>query len=306
MRNRADISSTFNMLNGIINVNKPGGFTSHQVVNRLRKILGMKKIGHAGTLDPLAVGVLPVCTGKATRIIEYLDTSKAYRAYILLGVETDTYDIEGKIQRKISVNLDIERIKSYLQEFKGEITQIPPVYSAVHYKGRRLYEYARKNIEIKNIPARQVIIDNIELVDIKRINTENPILVVDIDCSAGTYIRSIAHDLGVKLGYGCCLENLTRTRAGNFRLEESLTLEQIENYYRRGEVFQFLINPVEVLGFEVVEIDREQRDKLKSGQGLMLSGLKEGMAQLVFKSSLVSVAEISGNFVKPVKVFVED
>ncbi len=292
------------MLSGIINVNKPKGYTSYQVVSRLKKILGIKQIGHTGTLDPLAVGVLPICTGKATRIIEYLDSSKAYRAYILLGIKTTTYDTEGKILEKILIKPDIDKIKDYLQEFKGRITQTPPMYSAVHYKGKRLYEYARKNIEIKDIPTRQVIINTIRLIDIEKIDTENPVLVVDIDCSGGTYIRSIAHDLGEKLGYGCCLENLTRLKSGKFRLEDSLTLEQIEEYYKKGEIEKFLINPADVLDLEVLKIDCEQKSRIKNGQSLFFEEQRaQGMIQLVYEDSLAAIAEVIENRIRPVKVF---
>ncbi len=303
-RSKAGISLTFNMLSGIINVNKPGGFTSHQIVSRLRKILGIKQVGHTGTLDPLAVGVLPVCTGKATRIIEYLDTSKAYRAYILLGVKTDTYDTEGRVLQKSPVKPDPEKINEYLDGFLGTIKQIPPMYSAVHYKGKRLYEYARKNIEIEDIPAREVIINAIELVEIQNPDAENPVLVVDIDCSGGTYIRSIAHDLGEKLGYGCCLENLIRTRSGKFYLEDSLSLEQIEGYAQKGEVEKFLIHPGKVLDFEVIEIDREQKDRIKNGQSLVTAAHhEEKLIQLVFEDNLAAIAEVKEDKIKPVKVF---
>lgn len=292
------------MLNGIINVNKPTGLTSHQVVSRLRKILGIKQIGHTGTLDPLAVGVLPVCTGKFTRIIEYLDTSKAYRAYILLGVETDTYDMEGKILEKTPVKPDIEKIKEKLQDFQGEITQIPPMYSAVHYKGKRLYEYARKNQEVKDIPQRRVTINEIKLVEIQNKETENPVIVVDIDCSGGTYIRSIAHDLGKKLGYGSCLQNLTRTRSGKFTLDDSLELEQIEEYYKKGEITKFLIQPESILDLEVYKIDSAQRERVKNGQSLIIEGQeKEKLVQLIYDNSLAAIARIADHKIKPVKVF---
>jgi len=151
---------------GIINVNKPKGFTSHDVVAKLRKILRIKQIGHTGTLDPMATGVLPVCVGKATKIIQYLESSKAYRAFIKLGIKTDTYDMEGQILEKNPVILDIEGIKKYLESFRGEIIQTPPIYSAIHYKGKRLYEYARKNIEVTDIPTRKVTINSIELVEV--------------------------------------------------------------------------------------------------------------------------------------------
>jgi len=292
------------MLNGIINVNKPKGCTSHKVVSRIRKILGIKKVGHTGTLDPLAVGVLPVCTGKATRIIEYLDTSKAYRAYMLLGVRTDTYDLEGEVIGKKPVKPDISQIEEYLKEFKGEITQIPPIYSAIHYKGKRLYEYARKNIKIEEIPTRKVTINNITLLDVENPKSENPVIVVDIDCSGGTYIRSIAHDLGEKLGYGCCLKDLIRTRSGKFRIEDSLTLEQVEEYRQKGETDKFLTPPEKVLELEVMEINEEGRNRIKNGQNLSLPNQEgERLVQLVYNHNLAAIARVKEEEIKPVKVF---
>ena len=283
------------MIFGIINVNKPKGLTSHQVVGKLRKILGTKQVGHTGTLDPLAVGVLPVCVGKATRIIQYLDTSKAYRAYILLGVRTDTYDTEGTILKKIEVMPDKEQISALLQEFKGEITQIPPMYSAVHYKGKRLYEYARKNIEIEDIPQRKVTINDVRLV-----NIENSTAVVDIDCSGGTYIRSIAHDLGEKLGYGACLENLIRTRSGKFRIEDSFTLEEIEN----AAPDQYLIPPQNVLDFEIIEISDEQKNEICNGRHIEADKkYEEGkLVQLVNNDTLAAIAKVESGRILPVKV----
>lgn len=284
------------MLFGIINVNKPKGLTSNQVVTKLRKILCIKQIGHTGTLDPLAVGVLPVCVGKATKIIQYLDTSKAYRAYVLLGVRTDSYDLEGEVISKEKVTPDEAKIKILLEDFRGEIVQTPPIYSAVHYKGKRLYEYARKGIEVPDIPTRKVVIYDINLVEIK----EN-VAVIDIDCSGGTYIRSIAHELGEKLGYGACLENLTRTRSGNLKLEDSLTLEEIEN----GCIDKFLLPVQAFLNFEIIEINYEQAEELRNGRYFKVDKTDDSMAQLVYKGKLAAIAKCEGNKVMPVKVFLD-
>lgn len=283
------------MLSGIVNVNKPKGLTSHQVVAKLRKILGIRQIGHTGTLDPMAVGVLPICVGNATRIIEYLDTSKAYRAEFLLGVETDTYDTEGNILKETPVAPDKELIKAVLNEFIGEITQIPPMHSAVHYKGKRLYEYARKNIEIPDIPERKVKINSIRLV-----NIENSTIIADIDCSGGTYIRSIAHDLGEKLGCGACLSGLTRTKSGKFTLETSVTLEQIEN---NSPEF-FLIPPQDALDLEIVEINNEQKDKIIRGQYFFDGHRDETLLQLIFEERLAAIARAENGKIRPIKVFV--
>lgn len=293
---------------GIINVNKPKGFTSHDVVAKLRKILKIKQIGHTGTLDPMAIGVLPICIGKATKVIQYLESSKAYRAFIKLGIKTDTYDMEGEILEKNTVTLNIEEIKKHLESFNGEITQTPPIYSAVHYKGKRLYEYARKNIEINDIPTRKVTINSIELIGISDENFENPVLIVDIDCSEGTYIRSIAHDLGEKLGYGAFLCDLTRTKAGKLTVDKTHTLEEIELSCETGDFNKFLMNPIEILPLELFEIDEILLDKIKKGQYFSVDSLSSlpnyYFLQLVYKNRLAAIARFEDNIIKPVNVFV--
>ena len=290
---------------GIININKPKGFTSHDVVAKLRKILNIKQIGHTGTLDPMATGVLPVCIGKATKVIQYLESQKAYRAFIQLGIKTDTYDVEGELLEKKTVKIDLEEIKKHLESFKGEITQTPPIYSAVHYKGKRLYEYARKNIEIKDIPTRQVTIKTIELIDIQDKDLENPILIIDIDCSEGTYIRSIAHNLGEKLGYGACLKDLIRTKAGRFYLEKSFSIKEIEEHVKSGTHDKFLVNPTEVLPLEILEIEEDLLIKIKNGQYFQNKHpIQSSIIQLVNNNKLIAIAKAEENTIKPTNVFI--
>jgi len=290
---------------GVINVNKLKGMTSHDVVSKLRKILGIKQIGHTGTLDPLAVGVLPTCIGKATRIIEYFESSKAYRAYIKLGISTSTYDAEGEILETKPVSLNIEQVKECLEMFKGEIIQTPPIYSAVHYKGKRLYEYARKNIEIEDIPTRKVTINSIELINIPDEKSENPVLMINIDCSEGTYIRSIAHDLGEQLGCGAFLSYLVRTRAGRFNIDDAHTLEEIEDFCKTDDYDKFLINPVGVLPLEILEIEEDLLSTIKNGQSFSSDApMKNNILQLICKNQLAAIASIEDNIIKPVKVFI--
>lgn len=290
---------------GIINVNKPKGFTSHDVVAKLRKIFNIKQIGHTGTLDPMATGVLPICIGKATKVIQYMESSKAYRAFIKLGIKTDTYDMEGEILETKPVALDIGLIKKYLEDFKGEIIQTPPIYSAVHYKGKRLYEYARKNIEIEDIPTRKVTVNSIELLDIVDKESKNPILVLDIDCSEGTYIRSIAYDLGEKLGCGACLSGLTRTKAGKFTFEESNTLEEIQYLSETNDLNNIIINPVEILPLEILEVTEILLEKIKNGQYFSTEKeLRSNLIQLVYKNKLAAIARFEDNIIKPVNVFI--
>lgn len=291
---------------GIINVNKPKGLTSHDVVSRLRKILNMKQIGHTGTLDPMATGVLPVCIGKATKLIQYLDDKKAYRAYIKLGVKSNTYDLEGEITETNKVKFNFETIKSALSEFQGEITQKPPIYSAVHYKGKRLYEYARKNIDIPDIPERKVFIKDIELIEVLNQESEHPVLVVDIDCSAGTYIRSIANDLGIKLKYGALLENLTRTKAGTFLLDTSFSLEKIQELKQSGQADHFIINPLNVLNLKKYNVDTEIIGKLKNGQYFQpenIDFVDNEKIMLINNNSLISIAEFKDGKIFPNNVF---
>ena len=210
------------MKDGFININKPAGMTSHDVVNKLRKILGTKKVGHAGTLDPFATGVLPIAVGRATKFLEYLSNSdKSYRAEIFFGMETDTGDITGTIIDKSStfVMPTVDEVKNTLKHFSGIITQTPSKYSAIKINGRKAYELARKNIDF-DMPTRTVEIKTINIVAL----SEN-YLTIDVDCSKGTYIRSLAVDIGHHLGVPATLKNLQRTKFGNFSIDDSVVPE---------------------------------------------------------------------------------
>lgn len=211
---------------GFINLNKPAEFTSHDCVAKLRRLLNTKKIGHGGTLDPTATGVLPIAIGKATRLLQFLPESKAYRARIRLGVTTTTDDLAGEtIATQAVKNIDRELIVASLSNFIGTIEQIPSMYSAIKRDGKKLYELARKGIII-DVPPRKVTIDKIELINIIREDFTE--LEIDIDCSPGTYIRSIARDLGSVLGTGGTLASLIRTKSSGMKLNNSLTFEEIE------------------------------------------------------------------------------
>ena len=211
---------------GFINLNKPAGFTSHDCVAKLRKLLNTKKVGHGGTLDPAATGVLPIAVGKATRLLQFLPESKAYRARIRLGVTTTTDDLEGEVVTSVAVvNLETSQIVASLNNFIGTIDQVPPIYSAIKKDGKKLYELARKGEQIE-VEPRTVKIAKIELLNIDRTNGYE--IEVDIDCGAGTYIRAIARDLGKQLGVGGTLASLVRTQSCGMQLNDSLTFEQIE------------------------------------------------------------------------------
>lgn len=213
------------MLNGIICINKPEGFTSFDVIAKLRGILKMKKLGHSGTLDPMATGVLPVFAGSATKAISILnDTDKSYLAGFKLGIVTDTEDITGKIIKECPFSVSIEEIKKNAEAFRGNITQIPPMYSAVSVGGKRLYDLARKGIEIDR-PSREITVSEFNICDFDEKTGEGHI---EIACSKGTYVRTLIHDMGQKLGCGAVMTSLVRTKANGFSLEDCFTLEEIE------------------------------------------------------------------------------
>ena len=215
-------------MDGIINVRKEKGFTSFDVVAKLRGILKMKKIGHTGTLDPDAEGVLPVCIGKATRVCDLLtDKDKVYEAVMLLGKETDTQDMTGTILKEAKVNLSIEEVKQCIESFVGEYAQIPPMYSALKVNGKKLYELARegKTIERKARPVK-ILELTIEEIDLPRVT-------MTVTCSKGTYIRTLCHDIGEKLGICACMEELTRIRVGIFEIQDALRLSEVEELQKK-------------------------------------------------------------------------
>ena len=211
------------MTDGIINVYKERGFTSHDVVAKLRGILKMKKIGHTGTLDPEAEGVLPVCLGKATKVCELLtDKEKTYQAVLLLGTVTDTQDTTGEVLETHPVVCSEEAVCEAAARFTGDILQVPPMYSALKVNGKKLYELARQGIEVER-KARPVTIKEIRIDEIRF-----PRVTMTVTCSKGTYIRTLCHDIGASLGCGGCMEKLLRTKVGPFILEDSVRLSEIE------------------------------------------------------------------------------
>lgn len=206
----------------VININKPSGWTSFDVVKKIRNLARVKKVGHAGTLDPFATGVLVVCTGKATKKInEFVDASKEYVGEVFLGAETDSYDVTGKIvaENKTVPAPNHEQVEKALDGFCGEILQIPPMFSALKVNGKRLYKYAREGKEIDR-KARKVTVHSLQI-----LNYDFPLLQLKISCSKGTYIRSIAYDLGRVLGTGGYLQSLIRTRVGEFSVNEAWQLD---------------------------------------------------------------------------------
>ncbi|GHU63570.1 tRNA pseudouridine synthase B [Clostridia bacterium] len=224
------------MIHGILNVNKETGYTSHDVVAKLRRILGQKKIGHTGTLDPNASGVLPICLGKATKLCElFTDKDKTYQARLCLGVETDTQDMTGEILRKKEVSCTEEEILHTFKKFLGKQEQIPPMYSAVKIKGKRLYELAREGKTVERT-ARKIEISSLVLQKI-----DLPYVDFEVVCSKGTYIRTLCADIGKNLSCGAAMFSLIRTRSGNFNLENSLYLTQIEDLWNKKSLFEHIL-----------------------------------------------------------------
>jgi tRNA pseudouridine55 synthase len=208
---------------GILVIDKPAGWTAHDVVARVRRLTGVRRVGHAGTLDPAATGVLPVCVGEATKVVEYLSAhGKTYLAAVLLGTTTDTDDLDGWIiAERGASDISREAVEERLPTFTGEITQIPPAYSAIHIDGQRAYALARAG-KVVEVPARQVVVHRLSLVA-----WSPPVAWLVVDCGAGTYIRAIARDLGVVLGCGATLARLVRLRSGPFRLCEAWSLDEL-------------------------------------------------------------------------------
>ncbi|MCR5755442.1 MAG: tRNA pseudouridine(55) synthase TruB [Acetatifactor sp.] len=211
------------MLNGVIVIHKEAGFTSHDVVAKMRGICGQKKIGHTGTLDPQATGVLPVCLGSATKLCDMLtDKDKEYVAELLLGVETDTQDTTGKVLRQCDVTADEEQVEAAIRSFLGSYMQVPPMYSALKVNGKKLYELARAGKEVER-EARKVTIYELEILDIQL-----PVVRFRVACSKGTYIRTLCADIGEKLGCGGTMKSLMRTRVGDYSIENAVTLQTLE------------------------------------------------------------------------------
>lgn len=216
------------MISGIINIYKEKGYTSFDVVAKLRGILKTKKIGHTGTLDPDAEGVLPVCLGKATKVCDLLtDKSKEYEAVMLLGTMTDTQDVTGAVLATKEVTCDAEQVSAAVMSFVGDYMQVPPMYSALKVGGKKLCDLARAGVTVERA-ARPVTIHGIEILSV-----ELPRVRMRVSCSKGTYIRTLCQDIGEKLGCGACMEALLRTRVGNFALADSLTLAEVEASVKR-------------------------------------------------------------------------
>lgn len=228
-------------MDGILNIYKEKGYTSHDVVAKLRGILKTKKIGHTGTLDPDAQGVLPVCVGRATKLCDMLtDKDKAYETVMLLGKTTDTQDITGSVLSESELGEDItaEKVTEVINSFVGEYMQVPPMYSALKVNGKKLYELARSGIEVER-KARKVYIYSIEIKDISL-----PRVTMTVNCSKGTYIRTLCHDIGETLGAGGCMEELLRIKSGQFEINDSIKIDDVKKYVDDGRISD-IMKPVD-------------------------------------------------------------
>ncbi|KAF1084572.1 tRNA pseudouridine synthase B [Sporotomaculum syntrophicum] len=305
-------------MDGILNILKPPGMTSHDVVSFIRRVTGQKKAGHTGTLDPGAAGVLPVCLGKATKIIQYLPDTKDYRAEVTFGKSTTTQDMFGDVLTSTGAQgLRATDIEQALKSFKGWIMQIPPMTSAIKQQGKKLYELARAGIEVKRVP-RAIYISEIELRGFYD-DPSFPKAILHINCSAGTYIRTICHDLGEILGCGAYMSFLLRTRAGLFKLEDSMILEQLSE--PNGlDVATLLVPMGKALEYlPVVTVESALERTIKCGNSFELYGralagrlTPQQMVRLEKAGALIALAIVikddfntSGKYMlQPVKVLV--
>lgn len=298
-------------MNGIINVYKEKGFTSHDVVAKLRGILRQRKIGHTGTLDPDAEGVLPVCLGKATKLCDFLtDKEKEYRTVMHLGIETDTQDITGTVIEERAVNVSESDVKSVINSFIGSYDQIPPMYSALKVNGKKLYELAREGKTIERQP-RQITIHNIVIEDINI-----PFVTMRVKCSKGTYIRTLCRDIGEKLGCPSCMESLVRTQSGSFKLEDSLKLDEIEKLRDDGSL-ENKIYPIDGIfsSYPKTMVKKEAEKMLLNGNSMYENQLVSEYDISELKKSDIRIYDTLGTFIgvyryntadrqfKPVKVF---
>ncbi|MDP6634931.1 MAG: tRNA pseudouridine(55) synthase TruB [Phycisphaerae bacterium] len=290
---------------GLLNINKPVGPTSHDIVSRVRKIVGRRKgkVGHAGTLDPFADGVLVVCVGPATRLADYVQQqTKGYRAVITLGAVSDTHDITGQItENPHAAPVNVDEIHSILKTFVGRIAQIPPAHSALHVDGKRAYDLARAGHEF-DLPAREVNVYQVSLVEY-----DYPSLTINVSCGAGTYIRSLARDIGEKLGVGAYCSGLTRTSIGNFDISRAINLDNLNPAAD-------LIDPIKALdALSEIKVDSDDANRLAMGKMVRLSTARQDaipeVAVTDLSGRLIAIAELvdtpNGPTLKPSKVFVQ-
>jgi tRNA pseudouridine55 synthase len=278
-----------NVVSGVLVIDKPIGLTSHDVVQIIRRGTGIRRAGHTGTLDPRASGVLVVLIGPAVRLSEYVSASdKRYQATIRLGSTTDTYDSEGMVTSESPANhITEEKFDEILQTYVGEIEQVPPPYSAVKVKGKKAYEMARKGEQVELEPRK------IQVYSLEILEWDPPEVVIDAYCSSGTYVRSLANDLGESLGTGAYLIGLRRTKSGRFTLREAVPLRRLKEAFQAGDWYKFLIPAADALGdWPAVELDADQVDLVRHGHRIPAEPDSEGWSRAISQQGdLVALLE---------------
>lgn len=301
-RGRMDQNAVNNLVSGVLVVDKPVGLTSHDVVQIIRRGTGIRRAGHTGTLDPRASGVLVVLIGPAVRLSEFVSAEdKRYQATIHLGSSTDTFDAEGvTTQPEKPVDVTREQFTELLSQFIGDIEQVPPPYSAIKVQGQHAYDMARRGEEVDLAP-RIIHVHSLELLE-----WALPEVVVDVHCSSGTYIRSLANDIGEKLGTGAHLVGLRRTRSGRFTLRDAVSLRRLREAFETGTWAQHLIPASEALAdWPAIELDADMLEKVRNGHRIPAKEGDQGLARAVSEQGdLVAVMEVDGAEWQPRKVFI--
>jgi tRNA pseudouridine55 synthase len=294
-------------INGILVIDKPQGVTSHDIVAKIKKLIGVKRVGHTGTLDPMATGVLGICIGKATRIAEYLSSKdKEYLAEAVFGIVTDSLDTTGRVLQRVDASaIGEEDILAATRCFVGEIMQIPPMVSAVHHEGKRLYELAREGKRIERQP-RRVLVSKMELLEFHP--GDHPVAKWRVECSSGVYVRALCADIGEKLGFGAAMSSLRRIRAGAFDIANALTLDHIKNLWESGSLTEALTPiPVALKEWGSLVLDHAMRERILHGQAIEYpASFDAGEKVLLLDDAgeAVSLAHYREGVLSPFKVLV--
>lgn len=293
-------------MTGVICLDKPEGISSFFAVKKVSRLLDTKKAGHTGTLDPMATGVLVIMLGSCTRFIDFLpESEKSYTARVMLGKNTDTLDITGDILEEKDVNVTEDELKKTAEKFLGDILQVPPMYSALRKDGVRLYDLARQGVEVEREP-RKVQIKKLKIYDF-----DGSSFSMDVTCSAGTYIRSLAFDIGESLGTGACLTSLRRTAANGFSIDKSLTLEEIEKHLENEDIEKYIL-PIEnaLKSYEAVTVSEAQGKRFRNGGELDLNRIQKDFCNSIYRifapdGSFLGLgeADTENNSLKPKRVF---
>ena len=285
---------------GFVNIYKPVGMTSHDVVGYLRRVTKIKQIGHTGTLDPFAEGVLPIAIGKATRLIEYLNDDKAYIGRFCFGKSTDTYDIEGEVVNVFNKKISENDLSEKLPLFSGNIEQYPPIYSAKKINGKKMYELARSGIKDIEIKPCQV---NIYKINLLEFNEQEQWADIYVECSKGTYIRSLANDLGKALNNGCYLSKLKRVQAGKFFVENCVMLDNLKNIENAEKV---LLNPIDYLALPKQELNDIEYERISHGMIIYnrINANIDDITLLTKNNQLIAISQATQDGLKPKKVMI--